>query len=263
MRMCKRAALCAAGSLRVASVSTAAHTGASVSSLTWAELSEYSKAISQDAEHTYTNAVRSVAFSDNLVLGVGDYLNISIGGVNYRVDIIGFHHDEATNSAAYGGAYAGITWQMHGCYATNYAMNGTATNAGGWRDCVMRTSRMPTFMGMLESQLQNVIVAVNKKTGKGGGSSTLYTTGDSLFLTSEIEIWGYNLDSANGEGTQYSYYAAGGSKAKVTGGSWSVRSPALTDSGNFRTVYVNGGGTASSSERDANTSNGVALAFCT
>lgn len=258
----RRRMLESASKLHVSAVSTAAHTGVSIASLTWAELSAYSKAISVDTANTYSNSIRSVAFSDGQVLGVGDYLNISINSVSYRVDILGFHHDAVTDTTAYGGTYAGITWQLHDCYGTKYAMNSTATNVGGWTSCLMRTSTIASLFGLLASGVSDVVVPVNKPTSAGNQSSIINTTSDSLFLLSEIEVFGTRTYSLAGEGTRYSYYAAGNSRIKTQGGSatsWVARSPTDEDSGDFCVVSLSG----SFYKRDANASNGVAFAFCT
>ncbi len=264
MRLCKRAAVCGINTLRVSAVSTSAHTAVSISALTWRKLSAFSRAISKDAAHTYSNSIRSVTFSDGQVLGIGDYLNISIDGVNYQVDILGFHHDEVTDSSAYGGEYAGITWQLHNCYATAYAMNATGTNAGGWGSSQMRTARMASFLSGLSSDLSGVIVPVDKLTSAGNKSSTIVMTSDSLFLLSEIEIFGSTNFAASGEGSRYAYYCVVSDRRKYLGGSlayWLERSPVTASSGYFCAVSTTGAGTASNKSADA--TGGVAFAFCT
>lgn len=250
------------GGLRVSSVSTSAHTAASISSLTWAQLSEYSKAISRDNKNTYSNSIRSVTFSDGATLGIGDYLNIAINSVNYRVDIIGFHHDEVTDSAAYGGTYAGITWQMHDCYTTTYAMNSPATNVGGWGGCQMRTSTMATLYGLLASSVSDAIVPVDKLTSAGNQSGTINTSSDSLFLLSEVEVANSVAYSFSGEGVQYAYYAAGNSAIKkdpTFAKIWWLRSPLKTSSGYFDAVLADG----TVYRYAAGATYRVAFAFCT
>jgi hypothetical protein len=205
---------------------------------------------------------RSVTFSTDRFLGVGDYLNISINSVSYQVDIIGFHHDAVTDSAAYGGAYAGITWQMHDLYATTYPMNSTATNSGGWTNCLMRTSTMASLLSLLSSDLSEVIVPVNKLTTAGSQSTTINTTSDSLFLLSEIEVNGSTPYTSAGEGVRYAYYAAGNSAVKNRNGTaeyWWLRSPTENNSQRFVEVKTSG----STSYDTAMSKRGVAFAFCT
>lgn len=193
---------------------------------------------------------------------VGDCKNITIGGTIYPVQIIGFDHDNVTNSASYGRAKAGITFQMVNCYATVYKMNDSSTNIGGWKSSVMRTSTMATMKSYLSSDVQSVIEPVNKVAGVGNGSSSsTETVSDSCFLLAEIEIFGSTTYSVSGEGTQYAYYKAGNSKVKNKSGSaydWWERSP--RSGYNNRFCFVNSGGSAG--HYNATNSIGVAFAFC-
>ena len=84
---------------------------------------------------------------------------------------------------------------------------------------------------------------------------------DKLFLLSEVEIFGQNIYSAAGEGTQHDYYKAGNSNVKNRNGStddWWERSPDAGDSAGFCAVdrYGNEG------IYDAIEANGVAFGFC-
>ncbi len=263
MKMCKRAALCAVGKIKVESVSTAAHTAAGVPALTWEALSKYSKAVSRDTGHAYSNATRSVTFTDGLTLGVGDYLNITIDGETYQVDLLGFRHDLVTDPAAYGGAYAGITWQLHHCYATEYAMNPSSSNVGGWTSCEMRTVRMPAFWDGLSGDLRAAIVWVDKLASAGNKSAAISTSSDNLFLLSEYEVFASTNQSFPGEGEQYAYWAAATNRKKTLPGggirAWWERSPENTATSYWACVRTDG----LSGDDTAKTVHGVAFAFCT
>lgn len=193
---------------------------------------------------------------------VGDLKNISIGGVTYAAQIIGFDHDDVTDSASYGRAKAGITFQLQNCYGTSYPMNSSATNSGGWKSSAMRTSTLATLKSSLSSDLQAVIQAVNKVTGTGGGSTSgTETVSDSLFLPSEIEVFGTTNKSVSGEGSQYAYYAAGNSKIKTRNGTivrWWNRSPYSGSSSAFCNVST----TDTVDSTSAQYSSGVPFAFC-
>ena len=155
---------------------------------------------------------------------VGDQKAMTINGTDYLIDIIGKNHDEYSE----GSGYAPLTFQLHDCYATTYQMTSGNTNSGGWTNCVMRTTTLPSILALMPSEVQNGIKEVNKLTSAGSRSSTINTTADKLFLLSEIEIFGSASYSASGEGTQYVYYAAGNSKEKKKDGtaiSWRERSP--------------------------------------
>ena len=50
---------------------------------------------------------------------VGDSKPMTIGGADYQIDIIGENHDSYTD----GSGTAPLTFQMHDCYGTDYAIN--------------------------------------------------------------------------------------------------------------------------------------------
>ena len=186
---------------------------------------------------------------------VGDQKTVSINGTNYKVQIIGFDHDQLTS-----GGMAGITFQLVDCLNQTAQMNSSNTNAGGWNSSAMRT-RMSTYLGQLPAALRNVIKTVNKRTSAGNQSSSIQTTQDKLFLLSEIEIFGATTYSFAGEGTQYEYYAAGNTTIKKVNGSadpWWERSPYSGNTDYFCIVYTSGDAGYSG----ASTSIGVSFGFC-
>ena len=186
---------------------------------------------------------------------VGDTKNITLNGVSYPVQIIGFNHDDKT-----AGGKAGITFQMVDCLSTTYNMNSSDNNNGGWKNSAMR-SRMSTFLSQLPSDLQSVIKAVNKLVSVGYNTSTIETVSDKLFLLSEVEIFGSTTCSFAGEGSQYAWYKAGNTKVKKVNGSasyWWERSPYSGDTNAFCLVLKTG----VASGYVASSSYGVSFAFC-
>lgn len=156
---------------------------------------------------------------------VGDQKKIVVDGTEYAVDIIGFDHDPLTASTI---ENAGITFCLHNCYNTQYAMNSTDTDAGGWGATLMRSTLQNTVFGKLPTQLQAVIKSVTKKSSIGSGSSTIESVSDTLFLLAEIEVFGTTANSKIGEGAQYPYFSTTESRQKTRAGSganWWLRSP--------------------------------------
>lgn len=191
---------------------------------------------------------------------VGDRKNITVNGVTYPVQIIGFDHDTLTTADG-SRTKAGITFQLVDCMNTNYPMNSSNTNVGGWKNSVMRTSTMATLLNQLSSDLKNVLKFVNKVSSVGNNSSGLETVSDKLFLLSEIEVFGSTTYSYAGEGRQYEYYSAGNSTIKKVNGSayfWWERSPRSGYTSYF--CLVNSGGDAGNGY--ASNSGGVSFGFC-
>ena len=177
---------------------------------------------------------------------VGDEKTIELStGEQVTLVILGFNHDNLT-----AGGKAGITLGMKDLLATRYPMNSSKTNARGWTSSAMRTSTMQTLLEQLPYEVKAVIKPVNKLTSAGGKSTTINTTSDSLFLLSEIEVFGTSSYSVAGEGTQYAYYRdiANTDEKRVkklsngTGSAdnWSLRSPLASSSESFCVVYIYG-----------------------
>ena len=187
---------------------------------------------------------------------VGNSKTMTINGTSYQIDIIGKNHDTYAS-----GGTAPLTFQMHDCYGTQYAMNSDNTNSGGWTSCEMRITHLPAILALMPTEVQNGIREVNKLTSAGSQSSTINTTADKLFLLSEIEIFGSVSYSKSGEGTQYDYYKAGNSKVKKFNGSadsWWARSPNGSDSTRFCRVDSDGNAYYNAASRAF----GVAFGFC-
>lgn len=228
-------------------------------------LSLLSAAISNNADITSTTNTVYVDYkSIHVKIDVANQVTIALDGKNYAFDVLGFNHDALTDAAAYGAATAtgkaGMTLQMHDLFVTNYSMNGSGTNSGGWKSSPMRTSTMVTMKGYMPTAWQSVIKKVDKKSGLGGGSSSgTETTSDDLFLLAEQEVFVSIQMSVSGEGTWYAYYRYQPVGSNIKDDSaWWLRSPFYKDSYTF--CFVDDIGDINAD--DAELSNGVAFAFC-
>lgn len=185
---------------------------------------------------------------------VADHKPMTIGGVDYQIDIIGKKHDDYSD----GSGKAPLTFQLHDCYELKKAMHNTTTNSKGWSMCDMRETNLPIILKQMPTEVQSGIREVNKLTSE---SRTIVTTADKLFLLSEIEIFGSDENSGKGEGTQYNYYKAGNSKVKNYIDSaieWWERSPYNGNTRFYCCVNYKG----ASISRSANVVSGVPFAFC-
>jgi hypothetical protein len=155
---------------------------------------------------------------------VGDQKVMTIGGEDYKIDIIGINHDDYSD----GSGKAPLTFQIHDGYEQKYITTKSG-NADGWTNCTVRTTHLPTILSQMPTEVQNGIREVNKLTSAGNNSNTINTTADKLFLLSEIEVLGNYNNSKNGEGSRYTYYSSGNSRIKTDGTnykiSWWLRSP--------------------------------------
>ena len=231
-----------------------------------AEISSYAQAISNVTGVTNDTTTMYIDYgSVHRKISIGDQVTIGVNNVDYAFDVIGFNHDDLTDSMAYGKATAtgkaGMTLQMHDCLNDKAQMNSSSTNSGGWENCAMRKSNMATYLSQLTSAWQNAIKQVNKLSSAGSQSATIKTTADKLFLLSEVEIFSSTTYSKSGEGSRYAYYKVGNSKVKNVSGSansWWERSPHASNSTSFCVVYKSG----DASNLSASGLRGVAFAFC-
>ena len=195
----------------------------------------------------------SVAYS------IGDTKSISIDGTNYNIQIYDFNHDDLAD----GSGKAKITFGLANCLSKNYRMSGNNTTSGGWSSCELRTTLQNTILNQLPTELKSLIKTVKKKTSAGNTSSNINTRSDTLFLCSEVEVFGYNSVSAAGEGTQYPIFTNNNSRIKKKGDTgsdcgWWERSPHASISTYFCSVFAVG----SAGNYGASSTHGVCFGFC-
>lgn len=241
-----------------------------MSGLEPADISKFANAIM--VNDNITNEATSVYIDydygkSHRKISVADQVTIPLNGVDYKFDVIGFKHDQwspqtytpqeseisVASDTSLSIYKAGITFQMHDCFATIHSMNSSNTNSGGWANSLMRTSTMVTMAKYLPTAWQQILKRAFKD----------YQTLDWCFLLSEMEVFGVNTYASDDTYTnkQYAYYKAGNSKVKNKGGSagyWWERSPLSGYSNCFCLVYSNG----SADYNYANFSTGVAFGFC-
>ena len=146
---------------------------------------------------------------------------------------------------------------MHTCYATEYKMNNSDSNTGGWADCLLRTTGgFKIIRSKMPAEVVAALKAVTKKTTAGGASSAIDTTEDTLFLLSEIEVQGTRTHSYAGEGTQYAYYQTAANRKKNR--AWYLRSPRISST----TCFCRTGWSGEADWSVASEVDGIAAAWC-
>lgn len=166
-------------------------------------------------------------------------------GEKIVLEIADFNHDILASDTE---KTAGITLVMKDCLMTDYAMNLTDTNRGGWADSKMRTVYIREYLyDVLPEDLKAVIKQVIKKTSAGNLSHRIVTTVDDVWLLSDIELTGDDeLSEPNSEeGIGYPIYGGMQNiiKHRGPGGeavSYFVRSPGLYDNKCFDCVLADG-----------------------
>ena len=217
----------------------------------------------------------------------GTMSKLSLSNFTTYAFIIGFNHNasvEGSNRIHFQIGKTALSGGTDVCLVNGYSddsdfyMNTSNTNSGGWSSSYMRTkilgtslsSYSGTFIGVLPAALRAVLKSVTKYTNNTGNStsaSVVTATTDYAFLLSEYEVFGsisYANSNESSKQAQYAYYSAGNSKIKYnhsatsTAVVWWLRSPRASHSSRF--VFVTADGTVDGSY--ASYSRGVAPGFC-
>ena len=218
--------------------------------------------------------------------------NTTFSNLSVDAFILGFNHNssrEGTNRIHFKiGKISGVHialcdshYGSRGSSASDFLMNASNTNSGGWNGSSMRKSLLGnsgtpssppsnSLLAALPPDLRAVMKAVTKYSDNtGGGSNTaryVTSTTDYLFLLSEFEYHGartYANSAEQNYQAQYDYYKAGNRKIHYkhndTGTAafaW-CRSVRSGNSGSFCLVNTDG----SAGGYSANSSRGVAPGF--
>lgn len=218
----------------------------------------------------------------------GTMSKLSLSNFTTYAFIIGFNHNASVEGAnrihfqigktALSGSGTDVCLVSGYSDNSDFYMNTSNTNSGGWNSAYMRTkilgtslsSYSGTFIGVLPAALRAVLKSVTKYTNNTGNStaaSAVTATTDYVFLLSEYEVFGSTTYANSNEASkqaQYAYYSAGNSKIKYNHSAtsaavaWWLRSPRASHSSYF--VYVDRGGAVS--DGGASGSLGVAPGFC-
>ena len=257
---------------------------------TWAEIRQIADA-GLASQYFKVGDTKSV-----LLKGTASKLSLN---TTYYVYILGFDHNLANDQSAKNTIDFGTFKDASGkdiCLMSGYNddsdfyMNTSPTNAGGWKNSYMRntilgstkaangnagtdTATSPkanTLMSCLPAELRAVMKPMTIYTDNvGGGSdsaSNVTATVDYLPLLAEYELFGSNSYANTNETshqTQYEYFRDGGSKVKYRSDStgsaprWWERSPYRNHSDSFCLVGTNG----NAYNYSAGYSYGVAPAF--
>lgn len=199
----------------------------------------------------------------------GKLSKLSLSNYSTYAFIIGFNHNSSREGSGRIHFQIGKTALTGGtdiCLISGYSddsdfyMNTSNTNSGGWKDSYMRnnicgtskTSYTGTIIGVIPAALRAVLKSVTKYTNNNGSSSSssaVTATTDYFFLLSEYEVFGNITYANNYEANyqqQYAYYSAGNSKVKYrhdqtgSSGAWWLRSPNAGYSSIFVRVYTDG-----------------------
>lgn len=201
------------------------------------------------------------------VYKIGDCVPVDLGSEGLiNMQIAAFDAD----TLADGSGTAAISWVAKELLKTGHRMNpanssgaeGTGSN-GGWEKCEMRTYLDATIKPLIPTEVQGMIVTVNKsQNAPNGSSNVLQTTADALWIPSASEVGG----SASAEKNLPKYtdvYTSSATREKAKSGtSYAINWYTRSAGPNNIWFGFNPSG-SSSTPNGTNTSYGVCLGFCT
>lgn len=219
----------------------------------------YSEVLS---ENTWAQIAEAVANNDPIVDSwqIGDTKDEVVAGETLTFVIVGKDHDDKSD----GTGKAKLTFGMTQLMSNTRQMNGSNTNAGSFAGSALYAHLRDTILPGMPEELRAAIKPVNKPTSSGSQNSTIRNDSMSLWLFSEVEIFGRTTYSFGGEGFQYPYFATAANRIKrLFNGMgevsiWWERSPYSDDSRRFCCVPTSG----TAYYHYASTLYGVCFGFC-
>ena len=210
----------------------------------------------------------------------GTCSKLSFSNQKYYCYIIGIDHNssrEGSNRIHFQFGYTALSKGTHIAFISGYNddsdfyMNSSNTNSGGWNNSFMRKTICAQFKNCLPTDLKSVLKSITKYSDNtGGGSNTasyVTATMDDIFLLAEYEVFGsrnYANSAEQNYQAQYQYYKNSNSKVRYnhnstgTTAGWWLRSVYADYSYIFCRVYSSG----SANYYYASCSCGFAPAFC-
>ena len=220
--------------------------------------------IGQTTFSNYTTYAFIIGINHNSSLEGNNRIHFQIGKTSLTNGI-----DISFTDSQYGSAISSTGY---------FSMNASETNSGGWASSQMRsnicgtslTNYSGTFIGIIPSELRNVLKSVTKYTDNTGDNSTtaanVTATTDYIFLPSEYETMGSISQANSNESSkqqQYAYYISNSNLKYIysdtsTAVYWWFRSPSSIYAGRF--ARVTNTGTINSAK--AQWSRGFSPCFC-
>ena len=187
---------------------------------------------------------------------LGSSKDIQIGSTRYDFEIVGFDHDELSESDGrygdpdYNGGVnkAAMTMMLVNCHSTA-RMHSSNVNTCSWVDSELRNGLIQTLYNTMEQQVRGHLRKVTKRTARSSADSTMVRTEDYLFVPAQMEILSTASGAHAGEGERYARFAQGASAVKRYNGNttnWWTRSPATDYSSGFSHINTAGNRTYTS-----------------
>ena len=229
---------------------------ANLNSYTWAEVKQLGNALA-------AGTINAATLSSTYNIAIGNTKSSSINNETHDYRLIGINHDMDTSNNT-----LGFTFEQVDLMANTYDMKSSMSDTDSWQNSDLKT----TLEGFtVASDLVAVITPAKKVCANNvsGGTPTYnyINTTNGLFIASETEVFGTQNYTIGGtiEGSQYEWYANGGSAVKQRAGSnawWWLRSPYDWAAPIGRSRFARGYDDGSVQSLNSSNAGGVAPCFC-
>lgn len=153
--------------------------------LDWETLVEAANKVAANENITSsTSQVKLKVKGKPVTLTVGDYTSLQYDGVDKKVRLIGFNHDDLAD----GTGKAGMTFEFITTLGTDFLDSANNIESNGWENWELR-AKMPEYLSKIEDTVKNNIEPVTKKYGVGiDAASGIFSCTDSLWLLGWREV---------------------------------------------------------------------------
>ena len=161
------------------------------------------------AEDDWSTIQDAVLHNSVGAYSIGDTKDVEIEGFGtHTVRIVNINTPEECNTPGFSQTACGFVVEFEDVI-TDYNMNTSNTNVGGWRDSSLRTYLNGDLYNALPADLRNAITSTTVVSSHSNSDGTdNFTTTDKLYLLSSKEIWdgGTGHDTADATSRQLDFY---------------------------------------------------------
>ena len=164
---------------------------------------------------SWATIAAAVAAGETSNYNVGDTKTVDMGSLGtHTLRIANKSTPSECSTQGFSGTACGFVLEFADVI-TEYKMNATTTNVGGWPASDMRSYVNSDIYNALPSELKSAIINTSVVSSHGSNDSANFTSTDKLYLLSTKEVWGKDgtenvitADSAEVETRQLDYYKA-------------------------------------------------------
>lgn len=194
---------------------------------------KYASAFADNSWADIIEACQTGAVPDTWVADGSCSKTMTIGGVDYQIDIIGKNQDLYYDDES----PAPLTFQLHQVYQGSYTAENSIPELNGiaYRRSTIRMEVLPAILAQMPQEVRTAIRNTRHSLPDFLADFSQFALSDGLFLLSEYEVLGTQVCGASGVfDSQYTYYQTPAHRIKLDlqgqPAAWLTASSAFTSS---------------------------------